>query len=550
MALYDEASYNPNASRPVRGSITKPQATNGTTTGSTVTGSTGLLPITASPVQTGTALPASDPAVQLILSKAEQAAASTAQIADSVAREMAPQPRSFFNDAAAFGGDDDEDEEEEDDNRSRFWRDANDLDDGDEEDETAADAPVVDRFSRANAELEEERAALEARIAEVRSLNGISRFTTLGSRLSTLERRVANADQADLIAIAADVDAIEREAGGGDQDGREKPFDPYKQAGPDVPRGPSDGSQATGMWPGSDMIGAIGPAGNGPVYFRWTPGQEAAVPRTTSSTASATPTFSWAEGGGVAPYGVYSNSDLELTYHFGGPSVTYGEQATAQREPFKNIIIHDPGGDLSTQEYIDRSHRLDPRPGGTAYYGYHFYIAPDGSITQAAPMTARTNGALGYGEMRNNNSIHIVMVGTENTPDQVMATSESIEALQADYEISPERIAGHGNLQPDREERTNLAIWQVLENVGALEGDVLRPGDGMAPFEPDPRVSEVQSAINLWAATSGRGAIADDGIFGGGTLDAVLAFQAAHGLDLTGFIDAATRQALFEYEFE
>lgn len=162
-------------------------------------------------------------------------------------------------------------------------------------------------------------------------------------------------------------------------------------------------------------------------------------------------------------------------------------------------------------------------------------------------MDVRTNGATGYGVFRNANTIHVSMVGTAatNTPEQIAAATALVNALANDYGISPERIVGHGNIQPDREERSNPAIWEVLERVGATDGNILRPGNGMTPYPPDSRVLLAQTVLDSYFAE--EGGLDADGLFGPSMLDAVQIFQQENNLPLTGFIDEATQALMVDY---
>lgn len=245
--------------------------------------------------------------------------------------------------------------------------------------------------------------------------------------------------------------------------------------------------------------------------------------------------------------GVYSTFGLTIGHSFGG---TYGEQATAAAQPFQNIVIHHSTGGHNLAGDVDYGHRIDPARNPPGAYGYHFYIGPDGTIVQGAPMWARTNGAPGYGVLRNANSIHVAMTGdqTNYTPEQIAAATALVQALAADYDINAERIVNHGNLDPTRDEARNPAIWQILENVGALDDNVLRPGNGAGIFEPDDRVMAVQMFLgSISRADGGTPGLLIDGDYGDGTLAAVRRFQAEYGLLDTGFVDRATQRAILDY---
>lgn len=95
---------------------------------------------------------------------------------------------------------------------------------------------------------------------------------------------------------------------------------------------------------------------------------------------------------------------------------------------------------------VDRKRGFDP--------GYHYYISRDGTIIQGTPDDRTThhvrNGKFGVG---NNNSIGIAFTGSDSdktppTDAQIKAAEFLGNKLMKDYNIKPDRIYGHGEINP------------------------------------------------------------------------------------------------------
>ena len=111
------------------------------------------------------------------------------------------------------------------------------------------------------------------------------------------------------------------------------------------------------------------------------------------------------------------------------PSQTYGRTASANKKPFAGVVLHhDPAKNMSYYGQVDEVRK--------GQFGYHFTIAEDGTIYQAAPMNARTNhiGNKGFEGLRedspldNSNAIGIAYLGGENPSPQA---TEAIKKLMA-----------------------------------------------------------------------------------------------------------------------
>jgi hypothetical protein len=151
------------------------------------------------------------------------------------------------------------------------------------------------------------------------------------------------------------------------------------------------------------------------------------------------------------------------------PNAQYGRSATARAEPFQGIVIHHTGGD-GADKFIKYGQSVDRERGGS--FGYHFYIDKDGTISQGAPMDARTNHVKpptarerrDRTGLANENAIGISLLGSggDETPAQLAAVKELAGALSSTYGIDKGRIVGHGDLQHDRESREGQAALKAI----------------------------------------------------------------------------------------
>ena len=117
------------------------------------------------------------------------------------------------------------------------------------------------------------------------------------------------------------------------------------------------------------------------------------------------------------------------------PSQTYGRTASANKKPFAGVVLHhDPAKNMSYYGQVDKVRK--------GQFGYHFTIAEDGTIYQAAPMNARTNhignkgfeGLRGDSPLDNSNSIGIAYLGGENPSPQATAAIKKLMAkLKGQY---------------------------------------------------------------------------------------------------------------------
>lgn len=156
------------------------------------------------------------------------------------------------------------------------------------------------------------------------------------------------------------------------------------------------------------------------------------------------------------------------------PGATYGKDATANAQPFSAIIVHHTGTDKLSSAL--NTLKGDPFRGGDSF-GYHFYIDLDGSITQAAPLEARTNhvqppgsaNRTGRDDISNSNAVGISFVGKSNNPTtaQLESGTKLAEALMKSLDIPIDNIVGHGEVQNNRVKDEGMALVNRIRSVRA-----------------------------------------------------------------------------------
>lgn len=81
--------------------------------------------------------------------------------------------------------------------------------------------------------------------------------------------------------------------------------------------------------------------------------------------------------------------------------------------------------------------------------GYHYIIAPDGTINLTHPLSKIANGVRGY----NHSSVHIAYIGgkkfDDRTPEQKKSMKFLLKKLLKDNELGDIPVMGHRDLSPD-----------------------------------------------------------------------------------------------------
>jgi len=181
---------------------------------------------------------------------------------------------------------------------------------------------------------------------------------------------------------------------------------------------------------------------------------------------SGRPHIQLSENGKIA----ISNNGLNIEYR-GSDQCPYGKSATKNKKDFSYIVIHGNDRKHDTEWLIQ--YQIDGDPGREGHFGYHFYIDPNGTIYQGAPLTKRTNQVKSSSKIRKNlgrkayntNSIGISCTDTmysqgyHPTDEQIKSMYDLVYALCNHFDIPFAHVFGHGEIQADRQkvEGTSLA---------------------------------------------------------------------------------------------
>lgn len=172
-----------------------------------------------------------------------------------------------------------------------------------------------------------------------------------------------------------------------------------------------------------------------------------------------------------APNGIYPDSfPANGTYNFSYQAVPqsasspYGVSATSNSQLFKNIVIHDTGSD-NAEAIVKYGQQIDETRGGS--FGYHFVIAKDGTVIQAAPLNVRTNHVLGASSgYENSNSIGIALASTGNdyTPAQLDSLAKLTQDVGNNFGISSSNIQRHAAIQSDKNPTEGKIAYEYVIN--------------------------------------------------------------------------------------
>ena len=158
------------------------------------------------------------------------------------------------------------------------------------------------------------------------------------------------------------------------------------------------------------------------------------------------------------------------------PNFVYGRSASKNARPFSGLVVHHTA-DKPIQNLVNYGKTVDQQRGGA--FGYHFYVGKDGQIIQGAPLDKRTNHIKppkhrqrkGGGGISNADAVGITLVGGEHgaTPAQRDAAARLGQALMAEYNIGPDRVFGHGDLQHDRQHQEGVEVVALLRGGGGAD---------------------------------------------------------------------------------
>jgi hypothetical protein len=144
------------------------------------------------------------------------------------------------------------------------------------------------------------------------------------------------------------------------------------------------------------------------------------------------------------------------------------------------LVFHDPGSNnCSTDAMIQYGKTYDKKREGM--FGYHFYIAQDGTIYQGAPLAKRTNHVAGAGrrtplKYSNSSTIGVsLMCGHKKIPEaQLKAAVRLGHLLQVAYQIPSLIVFGHGELQYNRMPNEGIIAARATRTTSAYSPESIR----------------------------------------------------------------------------
>lgn len=219
------------------------------------------------------------------------------------------------------------------------------------------------------------------------------------------------------------------------------------------------------------------------------------------------------------------------------------------------LFIHCSASDRPEHDDVAVMRDWHVNGNGWADVGYHYYVKRDGTIQPGRPLE-KTPAA--QGAEHNAGTIAVCFGGLTKsrfTSEQFRAGAAMVRAIADAYGERGVRlrVRGHREVYPKecpvfdyrRAFGLDAAGYPTLAPDATVQGNEPAgganvPGDlYLMVRNKAPAVTALQRALN--AAGAG---LDPDGVFGRLTLEALKAWQAAHGHTATGVADAATRRAL------
>ena len=225
---------------------------------------------------------------------------------------------------------------------------------------------------------------------------------------------------------------------------------------------------------------------------------------------------------------------------------------TRPQRDVDRVFIHCSASDNADHDSIEvmRRWHMDPKPAGRGWsdVGYHFFIRKDGVLEDGRPLE-RIPAAQGG---NNTGTIAICLHGLEEEKFTSAQFETLVTLCKEIDEAYDSQITFHGH-----REVANKAC-PVFDYVRVLgldsDGTFGRP----AEIEVSAQTSENQMPVLkntargdavavLQALLNRKGAdLTEDGVFGRGTLQAIIDFQSARSLTPDGIVGPATWRALAE----
>jgi hypothetical protein len=192
------------------------------------------------------------------------------------------------------------------------------------------------------------------------------------------------------------------------------------------------------------------------------------------------------------PRDVLYVASMRLAY-WGNPRIQYSR---APRRKVRGIVVHcnypcsaprgqtcdPPPSAKRALNLVKYLHNGDRRRGG--HFGYHVYIAQDGSVIQGAPLTRTTNHIKPPGSsmrrpgapswLSNSTTIGVSIVGAcdpSYSRDRERVTVRArnaavqvVKAIQDKFELPCKAIRGHGEMQRDRWPVEGVTIAKMVRD--------------------------------------------------------------------------------------
>ena len=224
---------------------------------------------------------------------------------------------------------------------------------------------------------------------------------------------------------------------------------------------------------------------------------------------------------------------------------------TKPQRTIERVFIHCSASDHPDHDSVEvmRRWHTDPEPAGRGWrdVGYHFFIRKSGRLEAGRPLDLIPAAQAGH----NRDSIAICLHGLEQdrfTGHQFNTLVRLCKDIDREYES---QVTFHGHCEVANK---SCPVFDYRQVLGLDEdGSMARPPDTGRQQAPAPELAHPvlrqtdrgESVRTLQILLNRHGAgLAEDGLFGRATFEAVVAFQAKQGLVTDGIVGPATWGAL------
>ncbi len=216
----------------------------------------------------------------------------------------------------------------------------------------------------------------------------------------------------------------------------------------------------------------------------------------------------------------------------------------------ERVFLHCSASDNEDHDDVKviRAWHTKPKPKGRGWsdIGYHYFIQKSGTVQKGRPLGRTPAAQRGH----NTGTIAICLHGLEESRFTTAQFRSVIALTRAIDHAYDGQVSFHGHCEVAAKA---CPVFPYRKVLGLDEhGAIVRPGleDPYAPGPEPPRtvlrVSDRGEAVVVLQSLLNRhgAALVEDGLFGRGTLEAVLAFQKKSGLVVDGVVGPATWRAL------